>query len=573
MASGNWHCVSVPALCPTHQSYRQEFYCKTCEEPICQQCIAEKHKLPKHKRENIDQTTKKYQEKLNSILPMKTKLIDDLETSVSSIGNTLLRLESARVNCADDVDKQYKKAELLLKNKRQELLDDLEEKFKNKRTVLTEQRSELLEARSEAVSAIHFVQRVKWYDDHKTAFGAASNRYKEMKEALAKELQLQPQENWRIYFDENKKLDEIINATILGAIETTSSVAFTSCLTNTDFQDTRIGSSKLLKLVAKNSRGEAVKEGGADVEVELIYQNMETQNLEINDNDDGTYSIQMRPNKIGEARLVVKMFGNPIKDCPYKFTVKPANHLLLKFTHEVFKEKGPFGVTVSRKGEIFIVNRTQTVYIFDRDGKLKRSLIINGAKYLQGITVNNDGTFIVTDNQMREIFKCDKNGQILQRFGANVLEDPIGVTVGSDKCVYVVDYKGHCVQKFQNQGEYVKRFIHSKPGEAISPWFISTSIDSRFVISDTWAHYIHVFDSNGTALFKFGTYGKRFGQLEYPKGVAVDKDNCILVSSEHRLQLFSSTGVYKWRIDNERDGLRDPRGIAIIPEVTKYGRS
>lgn len=56
--------------------------------------------------------------------------------------------------------------------------------------------------------------------------------------------------------------------------------------------------------------------------------------------------------------------------------------------------------------------------------------------------------------------------------------------------------------------------------------------------------YRQVFQSDGTFVGKFGSFGNKIGQLEHPHYIAVSNTNRVIVSdsNNHRVQIFDVNG-------------------------------
>jgi DNA-binding beta-propeller fold protein YncE len=67
------------------------------------------------------------------------------------------------------------------------------------------------------------------------------------------------------------------------------------------------------------------------------------------------------------------------------------------------------------------------------------------------------------------------------------------------------------------------------------------------VVTDYYSHRIVEFDQNMQFVKAFGSYGKGNGQLKYPRGIAADADDNIVVAdlSNHCLQIFSKDEDWK----------------------------
>jgi len=75
------------------------------------------------------------------------------------------------------------------------------------------------------------------------------------------------------------------------------------------------------------------------------------------------------------------------------------------------------------------------------------------------------------------------------------------------------------------------------------PQGVAVDSSDRIVAAETSNHRIQVFDSSGTFLFKFGSFGTGDGEFNLPFSAAVDSTNRIIVADgfNHRVQVFSTT--------------------------------
>ena len=62
------------------------------------------------------------------------------------------------------------------------------------------------------------------------------------------------------------------------------------------------------------------------------------------------------------------------------------------------------------------------------------------------------------------------------------------------------------------------------------------------IVSESWGHGISIFDIRGQKIRTFGSHGDSPDQMIGPRGIAVDDLDNIYVSSEHKLQKFTSSG-------------------------------
>ena len=99
-----------------------------------------------------------------------------------------------------------------------------------------------------------------------------------------------------------------------------------------------------------------------------------------------------------------------------------------------------------------------------------------------------------------------------------------------------------------------------------SPYGIAFSSRGEMIVSESWSHRIAIFDIRGQRIQTFGSRGSSPEQMEYPSGIASDDMDNIYVTSEYKLQKFTSSGeLIKWvGQEGSKDGeFNDPRGLAL----------
>ena len=78
--------------------------------------------------------------------------------------------------------------------------------------------------------------------------------------------------------------------------------------------------------------------------------------------------------------------------------------------------------------------------------------------------------------------------------------------------------------------------------ELDKPYGIAINSRGEMVVSEWVAHQVSVLDSTGKVIRRFGSEGDRPEQMNCPTGVAVDRDDNVYVTSNHKLQKFSRDG-------------------------------
>ena len=95
------------------------------------------------------------------------------------------------------------------------------------------------------------------------------------------------------------------------------------------------------------------------------------------------------------------------------------------------------------------------------------------------------------------------------------------------------------------------------------PYGIAFNSHQEMIVSEYGGHRLSIFDIRGQKIRTFGSHGDSPDQMKYPKGVATDDTDNIYVSSEHKLQKFTSSGELIGRRGWKEGEFNDPRGVSL----------
>jgi hypothetical protein len=97
---------------------------------------------------------------------------------------------------------------------------------------------------------------------------------------------------------------------------------------------------------------------------------------------------------------------------------------------------------------------------------------------------------------------------------------------------------------FNSNGTFLLKFGSwgTGNGQFDGPYGVAVDSTGNIYVADTGNDRIQVFDSSGAFLFEVGTYGTGNGQFDRPNGIAVDSTGKIYVadSGNNRIQVFSA---------------------------------
>ena len=104
----------------------------------------------------------------------------------------------------------------------------------------------------------------------------------------------------------------------------------------------------------------------------------------------------------------------------------------------------------------------------------------------------------------------------------------------------------------------------------VKPYGIAFNNREEMIVSECRGHRVSILDTRGQKIRTFGSYGDSPHQMMQPAGIATDDSGNIYVSSDHKLQKFTSTGELikcvgrKGGKEGEFDG---PRGLTLCDNL------
>ena len=199
-----------------------------------------------------------------------------------------------------------------------------------------------------------------------------------------------------------------------------------------------------------------------------------------------------------------------------------------------------------------------------------------------GVAVDSKDRIIVADTNNHRIQIFDSDGNFVSSFGSlgsgdGRFDSPSGVATDSNDRIIVADYDNHRVQIFDSDGNFVSSFDITHVGHNNFGTASDVAVDSndRIIVAEANNHRIQVFDSDGTHQLTidndiFDPNDRRVDrdQIGNPAGVAVDSNDRIIVADGviHRIHVFDSDGNFVSKFggtDYGEEKLNRPNSVAV----------
>ena len=196
----------------------------------------------------------------------------------------------------------------------------------------------------------------------------------------------------------------------------------------------------------------------------------------------------------------------------------------------------PLSGMVDAEGRIYVTDLGRgAVLVFDKPaGKLitwERAR--GGERFVSpvGITQGARNEILVSDSELRGVFRFNTEGEMLGEIGRDILERPTGLARDAKRGIlYVADTRAHDIKVFNDDGQLMNVIGQrgEREGEFNFPTYLSFVADKLYV-TDTLNSRIQIFDPDGNFVSTFGKIGLNVGNLVRPKGVALDSAGNIYV--------------------------------------------
>jgi DNA-binding beta-propeller fold protein YncE len=222
--------------------------------------------------------------------------------------------------------------------------------------------------------------------------------------------------------------------------------------------------------------------------------------------------------------------------------------------------KKPRALAINDRDEIFVVDMTARIQVFDRDGTYLRGWRMpsweNGKP--TGLSIDRAGNLLVADTHYYRVLVFDPSGKRLEdrtlggtqghqpgEFG--LVTDAVQDSQGNS---YVAEYGEYDrVQKFSADGKFLLQWggHGDKPGEFVRPQNLAIDQLDHVWVADACNHRVQVFDATGNEaqlLRYWGEEGTEPGQLLYPYDLVLDGEGHLFVCEfgNHRVQKFTLDG-------------------------------
>ena len=250
--------------------------------------------------------------------------------------------------------------------------------------------------------------------------------------------------------------------------------------------------------------GEGQNTGGDPVDAIVKTEGGDVIECQVEDNDNGTYSVFFTPEQGGNHSVSVKIFGRSIKESPLQV--------------EVIDEHNP-----------------DIVYGSRGSGK---------DQFMQpvGICIDDNEYLYVADTGNSRIKVLSPQLKEVQHVVGDALEgrSVTGLTRTPSSSLVFVNWRKKTVTEVTSSGQLLSQFTHE---QLVEPTTVAVNSDGEILVVDNAVNSIFVFLPGGKLVRKWGVKGNKPGQLGSVSAIFTGPENEVIVA-DSRIQVFSPEGQY-----------------------------
>ncbi|XP_033119310.1 uncharacterized protein LOC117118739 [Anneissia japonica] len=547
-----------PPQCLLH-SKPFEFYCKSCKIPICGNCTIMDHKewKGKHKPIRISEAFQAFKETSATLEKAADHCKNKLQDCLQLVIKNGTELGKSKETCLRDIKKHVRVMIKKIEENGEKIKTEVETIYKEKKKVNDEQISELKKTISDINTKLIFLNQLL-KSNEATAMQSSETVITALKDRIKILPKTDPNDDGEIKF--HKHQNSLLQQCDIGYI-LHSHMRAADCFTLLGEESVSQGQEIVFKVI---------KTDKCEIQANQLMATWtqptgETNIIQVQEDQTGDYIVTKKCLRPGVCKLGVSTYGKPIKQSPMTVNVEKkrlVNTIQVPVIYDHVRD------VVQCEDDCLLVScRKNEILKYKQSG-----LYIDKVTLPQGVQVNRmfkmkNGNIAFSDLGNKCIKECNMNGQVVRSIGQGELLNPSGIHVDeANNVVYVGDWDLNYVFMF-DYDDKMKKQIGSKSNHEnkISRVFdVTLTNQGNLLILHYKNQGLQLFDNEGRFLKVLVETGCENDNVWGPRGVAVDEDENIIISSDHKLQLFSSDGTFIKRIDKPEDGIGKPYGVCII---------
>ena len=537
---------------PKHEGEVLKFYCETCQQLVCRDCILIEHK--DHSHVNLSKVTKSHKEEMKTLLDPAGEAMATLDDAMGNCGKMIQQVQSRSKAVDASINQVFDRLKEALEERRKKLLAKSKEVCTSKVTALTLQQEDLQHRQQEIKMYANAIKDglQTFSDEEVVALGRLlpTELQNTLKRFQDTSLQLHESDAMPTSLEPAALLDSIAQFGVVSGgcspAHSTASIYISRAIK---------GKERNFCVVTRYENGEPFDLGGVDVKAELCLMGSTDPPVrgETTDNGDGTYSVSITPQTTGEHQLMITIHNRPIKQSPFVISVRePRDYTATSSSPQqtLFNLGGHvvYSLAIHDNGDIYVTQNDYIRIVNPVDGSTRATLGSSGSGERQfstpeAIALRGDYMYIAesSNNRLQKI-RATGNHEFISQFGKGGSGDgefsyPRGICLDPEGRIFVSDYSNNRVQVFEADGTFACKIPqdNSDKAKVSGPWGLAFDHIGNLHVASYGTNTIKVFTPEGKFLEEYGQ-----GKLSGPAGITIDEEGYVIVAEygNNRVQIF-----------------------------------
>ncbi|XP_033109380.1 tripartite motif-containing protein 2-like isoform X2 [Anneissia japonica] len=559
-----------PPQCLLH-SKPLEFYCVNCTTPVCVNCTIMNHKEweGKHKPICISEAFQTFKETSATLEKAVSDCKNKLQDGLKAVTQIATKLGQSKATTLRNIDNHVQLMIKKIKENGDKIKNEVETIYKKKKKVNDVQMDELKTTISDINTKLSFLNQLL-QSDEATAMQSGERLITALKERINELPKTKPDDNGQIKFVINENLFDSLQQCDIGYV----SQGAADHLTLKGVEYALQGQTIVVKII----KADECKIHANQLKATWTQPTGETSIIQVQEDDNGDYFVTGKCTSTGICKLDVSASSEPIKQSPVIVKVEKEG---LVNTIKIINNVNVYDVVKCEDGCLLVSCLTNVIFKYKQSGEyIGKVMLPQGVQVFKMFKMKSGNIAFSDLGNNNTIKVCNMNGQVIKSIGQGVLSSPYGIHVHeASNVVYAGDFNSDYVYMFDFDNDNVNKQIGSKNKHSQISGVCDVTLTNQghCLILYSQNQGLQLFNNEGQFLKVLVESGVEDGKVMYPHGVVVDEDDNIIISSHHKLQLFSSDGSFMKRIDKPEDKIKSPRGLSVISHhprrlaVANYG--
>lgn len=580
-------------FCVRHKNELLKFYCRTCNIPVCKDCIMLDHPSSSHECEhNNDGTAKEIEILLQIIAEVRLKA-QDMKSVIKNAEHNSGQIQLQYHKAQKEINETYEFYRSLLEDRKLELLKELESFYNAKIMSQSVLLSKSQDNVDKALQSCEFVERLTKCAGLTETIMLRKLMENKLQPFLTCKIQ-DLQSTYELDFVSNFQAIQVGVRNTFGYIRSNSDTttinkqppiarpttanSINNLMTNGGSPSSSTGSLNVLQQNQLN---------GCHNVIERPFSNGGSSGTGVSSTM-STSPPNMQSNNLSSAfdsNIISKRFNTANSLGPFVGDVNiqqlnPYEKWSNGGSDNIFNINDQYTIpltsSIQNDTMLDLTSKSMSATIFPPKSQIKRQKMIYHCKFGEfgvmegqftepsGVAVNAQNDIIVADTNNHRIQIFDKDGRFKFQFGECGKRDGqllypnrVAVVRTSGDIIVTERSPTHQIQIYNQYGQFVRKF-----GANIlqHPRGVTVDNKGRIIVVECKVMRVIIFDQAGNVLQKFGCSK----HLEFPNGVVVNDKQEIFISDNraHCVKVFNYEGVFLRQIGGE--GITNyPIGVGI----------